>query len=208
MTSPSTSSLSLPPPPPDNRFRILLLEDDTQFATQILSFLAKAGFDCRHATEMQMGMDAFNQVQPHLLLSEAKSAGMDGLTFCGWVRTGSGIPVMLMGPNQEAAEIAALKIGADDYISLPLRPATLMARIVAQLRRCYRYNVPPKMENPFGLPVEEEESTGSLPPGWASCELCGYQGPRSKFEKEDWLGNVKMICPNCKSSDHVVISID
>ncbi|RYX84622.1 response regulator transcription factor [bacterium] len=208
MTSPSTSSLSLPPLPPDNKFRVLLIEDDTNFATQVLSFLAKAGFDCRHATEVQTAMDSFIQVQPHLILSEAQSTGVDGLTFCKWLRETSAIPVVLLGPAQESAEIAALKIGADDYIGLPLRPATLMARIVAQLRRAYRYNAPPKMDNPFGLPVEDEETTGKLPPGWASCELCGYQGPRTKFEKEDWLGNIKMICPNCKSSDHVVISID
>ncbi len=208
MTSPSATTLSMPPLPPDNRFRVLLLEDDTDFAAQILSFLVKTGFDCRHASSVQMGMDAFVQIQPHLLLSESQSAGVDGLTFCRWVRETSGVPVVMMGPNDEAAEIAALKMGADDYISLPLRPATLMARVVAQLRRAYRYNAPPKMDNPFGLPVEDEETTGTLPSGWASCELCGYQGPRAKYEKEDWLGNIKMICPNCKSSDHVVISID
>ncbi len=201
--------LVLPPVPPDNRFRVLLLEDDAAFATQILSFLVRTGFDCRHATDFPMGQNAFAQVQPHLLLTEAQSAGMDGLSFCKWARETSGVPIIMLGQNDEAAEIAALKTGADDYIALPLRPATLMARVVAHLRRAYKYNAPPpKFENPFGLPVEDEESTSNLPPGWASCDQCGYQGPRSKFEKEDWLGNVKMICPNCKSSDHVVISID
>ncbi|BCM90866.1 transcriptional regulatory protein AfsQ1 [Abditibacteriota bacterium] len=208
MTSSSTSSLSLPPVPPDNKFRVLLLEDDTEFAAQILSFLARTGFDCRHALSSQAGTDAFTQVKPHLVLSESQTAGVDGLTFCRWVRETSGIPVVMMGSNDEASEIAALKTGADDYIALPLRPAILMARVVAHLRRAYRYNAPPKFDNPFGLPVEDEETTGALPSGWASCELCGYQGPRSKYEKEDWLGNIKMICPNCKSSDHVVISID
>lgn len=198
----------MPPAPDDGRFRVLLLEDDVEFAAQVLSFLERTGFDCRHATDAQMGMSAFAQVQPHLLLSEAKSAGIDGLSFCRWVRESSSVPIVMMGTNEEAAEIAALKMGADDYIGLPLRPASLIARVVAQLRRAYRYNEPPKMDNPFGLPVEDEETVGALPSGWASCELCGYQGPRAKFEKEDWLGNIKMICPNCKETEHVVISID
>jgi DNA-binding response OmpR family regulator len=187
---------------------VLLLEDDVEFAAQVLSFLEKTGFDCRQAIDFQTGMSAFVQVQPHLLLSEAHSTGIDGLSFCRWVRESSGVPIVMMGANEEAAEIAALKMGADDYISLPLRPASLIARVVAQLRRAYRYNEPPKMDNPFGLPVEDEETVGALPSGWASCELCGYQGPRAKFEKEDWLGNTKMICPNCKETEHVVISID
>ncbi len=199
----------MPPAPPDNRFRLLLLEDNTEFAEKILTLLARTGFDCRMATDTQTGMSAFSQVQPHLLLCEAQSAGIDGHAICRWVRETNGVPVMMLGPNEEGAEIAALKIGADDYIALPLRPAALLARVVALLRRAYRYTAPPpKADNPFGLPVQDEEATSSLPAGWAQCELCGYAGPRSKYEKQDWTGNIKMICPNCKSSEHVVISID
>ena len=207
-TAPSTS-LVLPPAPPDNRFRILLLEDDAEFAAQILGFLARTGFECHHATEYSSGQHTFADLQPHLLLCEAQSAGIDGLAFCRWVREASGVPVMMMGASHEPSEIDALKTGADDYIALPLRPAALMARVVAQLRRAYRYNAPPKTyENPFGLPVEDEETTGALPAGWAACELCGHQAPRLQFEKEDLWGNIKMVCPSCRSSEHVVISID
>ena len=202
------ASLVLPPAPPDNKFRVLLIEDDMTFAEQVLTFLSKTGFDCRLASTVEMGMDAFEQVKPHLLLIEAKSEVIDGLTFCRWVRQKNGIPVMMIGKNDEAAEIAALKTGADDYIPLPLRPAALMARVVSHLRRAYRYSAPPKVDNPFGLPVEDEETSGNLPSGWAACELCGYQGPRGKFEKEDWLGSVKLICPNCKATEHIVFSLD
>jgi len=207
--STSAPTLSLPTAPPDNRFRVLLVEDNVEFAGKVLAVLSRTGFDCRMATDLSTAMSAFSQVQPHLLLCEAQSAGMDGHAFCRWARESSAVPVVMMGSNDEAAEIAALKIGADDYIALPLRPAALLARVVAQLRRAYRYNTPcPKLDNPFGLPVEDEEPGRVLPKGWAECELCGYTGPRTKYEKEDWLGNIKMICPNCKSSEHVIISID
>jgi len=208
MSTPAPT-LFLPPAPPDNRFRVLLVEDNVEFAEKVLAVLARTGFDCRMVTDSSTAMSAFSQVQPHLLLCEAQSAGVDGLAFCQWARESSSVPVVMRGPNDEAAEIAALKIGADDYIALPLRPAALLARVVAQLRRAPRYNAPcPKPDNPFGLPVEDEEPGRVLPAGWAECELCGYAGPRKKYEKEDWLGNTKMTCPNCKSSQHVVISID
>ncbi len=200
----------MPPAPPDNRFRVLLLEDDPDFAGRILTLLARTGFDCRTSTTSEDGMATFIDLQPHLLLTEAQSAGIDGHAFCRWVREKNSVPVLMLGPSEEGAEVAALKIGADDYISLPLRPAALLARVVAHLRRAYRYNAPPKpkFDNPFGLPVEDEQTTGALASGWAQCELCGYAGPRFKYEKEDWLGNTKMICPNCKSSEHIIISID
>jgi DNA-binding response OmpR family regulator len=198
----------MPPVPPDNRFRVLLLEDNTQFAEQILALLARTGFDCRMAPDSQSGMAAFAQVQPHLLLCEAQSEGVDGHAVCRWVRESNGVPILMLGPAEEGAEVAALKIGADDYLGLPLRPAALLARVVAQLRRAYRYNTPPKFDNPFGLPVDDQEGISALPSGWAQCELCGYAGPRFKFEKQDWIGNTKMMCPNCQSSEHVVISID
>jgi len=207
--STSVPTLSLPPIPPDNRFRILLVEDNVEFAEKVLAVLARTGFDCRIATDSATGVAAFSQVQPHLLLCEAQSAGVDGHAFCQWARETSGVPIVMIGSDDEAAEIAALKIGADDYIALPLRPAALLARVVAQLRRAYRYNAPPpKLDNPFGMLLEDEEPGRVLPKGWAECELCGYAGPRKKYEKEDWLGNTKMICPNCKSSEHVIISID
>lgn len=47
-----------------------------------------------------------------------------------------------------------------------------------------------------------------LPSGWTECELCGYRAPREQFEKEDLLGRIKLVCPNCKESEHVVYSLN
>lgn len=203
-------SLPLPAAPEDNRFRLLLLQDDEAAARLILGFLERTGFACGHATSAENGMTAFDQSHPHLLLVENSSSAIDGEAFCRSVREKSAIPILMIGPNDESAEVAAFKLGADDYLAQPLRPAILMARVVAHLRRAYRYNAPPKAEtpaNPFGLPVEDE-TEGILPSGWAQCDQCGHSGPRAQFEKKNVFDEIKMTCPNCRSTEHIVFSLD
>ena len=201
----------MPPAPSDNRFRLLLLEADETTAQKLLGFLEKTGFECRHATDSETGMEIFEAFEPHVIIMPALTPNVDGHAFCRWIRgeNESTIPILMRGAADEGAEVAAFKIGADDYLPAPLRPAVLMARVVAHLRRAYRYNAPSAPEqNPFGLPVEDDLPEDALPRGWAECELCGHRGPRPKFETEDIMGNMKLKCPSCRESDHVIISID
>ncbi len=202
-TSPTNA---MPAVPSDNVFRLLLLENDETTANTILSFLEKTGFDCQAAFSAEAGMALFKKQVPHLVILPALTPNIDGHAFCRWVREHSTIPILMRGVADESAEVAAFKIGADDYLPAPLRPAVLMARVVAHLRRAYRYNAPP--ENPFGLEVEADAPSNALPAGWAECELCGHRAPRRVFEKEDIMGRMKLICPRCNESDHVIISID
>ena len=202
---------TLPLAPEDNRFRLLLLEADETTAQTLLGFLQKTGFECRHATDSESGMEIFGDLKPHIVIMPALTSHIDGHAFCRWIRADSTIPILMRGAADEGAEVAAFKIGADDYLPAPLRPAVLMARVVAHLRRAYRYNTPPEpasSDNPFGLPVESDLPADALPRGWAECELCGFRGPRPKFEKEDIMGRLKLTCPSCRESDHVIISID
>ena len=204
----ATSNDSMPAAPDDNRFRLLLLENDETTATTILGFLEKTGFDCHGAIGEEAGMEMFNKIKPHLVIMPALTPTLDGHAFCRWIREQSKIPILMRGVADESAEVSAFKIGADDYLAAPLRPAVLMARVVSHLRRAYRYNAPPAAsDNPFGLPVEEVPAD-ALPAGWAECELCGHRGPRRTFEKEDAMGRMKLRCPKCGEPDHVIISID
>ena len=200
----------MPAAPSDNVFRLLLLEGDETTARTILAFLEKTGFDCRFAVDSEQGMVLFKQQIPHLVIMPALTPNIDGHAFCRWIREYSTIPILMRGVADESAEVAAFKIGADDYLPAPLRPAVLMARVVAHLRRAYRYNAPPApADNPFGLPVESDDVPANvLPAGWAECELCGHRAPRRIFEQEDMMGRMQLRCPRCNEPDHVIISID
>lgn len=67
----------------------------------------------------------------------------DGLAFCLRVwGARPGFPVLVLGPDDESALTAALSAGADDYLVLPLRPAEVVARVRAVLRRAPNGSAP------------------------------------------------------------------
>jgi DNA-binding response OmpR family regulator len=62
--------------------------------------------------------------------------GVDGFTVCQTVRTRSSIPVIILSARSDENDIVrALELGADDYLTKPFSPRTLLARIHAILRR-------------------------------------------------------------------------
>ena len=105
------------------------------------------------------------------------------------------------------------KIGADDYLGAPLRPAISDGA----RRRPSAPRLPLQHAARFGAPGQpvriarrrrRHTPENALPSGWAECELCGFRAPRPRFEKEDLMGRMKLQCPSCRESDHVIISID
>ena len=211
--------MSLPVAPTDNRFRLLILDDEEDSSNHVVALLDKAGFACRRAVDPVFV--GWSQINPHLLLLRRNTSLFDGLQVCTDIRegrTGAGttIPVVFLGPADETAEVLAFKAGADDYLSEPLRPNLLMARLVAQLRRAYRYNEPPKVAARLGgapLNLWDEDEEGApvgavVSSGFAECRLCGYSGSRQQFETEDMMGRVRAACPSCRSTEHIVFSLD
>ena len=66
-----------------------------------------------------------------------------------------------------------------------------MARVVANLRRVYRYDA-----ETTGAQTASETHAGV---DWPRCEDCGYIGPASRFQFTTPSGNLIAQCPNCKS---------
>lgn len=225
--------MSLPTAPEDAHFRVLLLTADDNLGRQLYFLLEKTGFEVRRVAEAMMGQAIWEGFAPHLVLADTRPLGLDGLAICRRARDDEAmIPILLLGAPEDAQEIAALKAGADDYLTEPFRLPVILARAVAHLRRAYRYNPQPvpamveeeEEETDEMLPFwEQDGSIGSasstngtagtpegdvLPPGWAECDLCGYRARREEFEKEDFTGKIKLVCPSCKESDHVVYSLN
>ena len=97
--------------------------------------LEGSGFEVVVATEANAALAAAADGQADIAVVDGRFAG-DGLSFCErlWDEL-PGFPVLLTGPNDENLITRALSTGADDYLVLPLRPAELVARVRAVLRR-------------------------------------------------------------------------
>lgn len=195
-----------PAPEGDEKFRILAVEDDSGIAQVILALLEPLGFDCRHAQDGSGAILAFHQFEPHLVMLDLMMPGMSGIEVLTRIREKSTVPVIVLTALDEHAQgLQAFKIGADDYIVKPFDPKMMMARVIAQLRRAYRY------DGPEPAPVREDSPrliTGAVAVGSATCDNCGYTGAHEEFETESITGKRELRCPRCHKTDYVSYDIE
>ena len=97
-----------------------------------------------------------------MVLLDVMMPGMDGFSVLRKIREISKIPALMMTARTEDYDkILGLELGADDYITKPYNPLEVMARIKAQLRRCYDYQEEKKGEGEilkaFGLELNLRE---------------------------------------------------
>ncbi len=117
--------------------RILIVDDDELLRNILAGYLEEQGFKtlmAANSTEMQKQRARFHC---HLLILDIIMQGEDGLSICQRLRAdGDKIPiVMLSGRDETVDRIIGLEFGADDYITKPVDPRELVARIKAVLRR-------------------------------------------------------------------------
>jgi two-component system, OmpR family, response regulator RegX3 len=97
--------------------------------------LEGAGFEVVVATDAGSAFASERAARADIAIVDCRFEG-DGLAFCEQLWADHpGFPVLLIGPNDENLVTKALTAGADDYLALPLRPAELVARVRAVLRR-------------------------------------------------------------------------
>ncbi|EAR10888.1 transcriptional regulatory protein RstA [Reinekea sp. MED297] len=122
---------------------ILLVEDDASLATWIADYLTNQGYDITLATN---GIDAVTLIrddQPDLVLLDVNLPGKDGFDVCREVRVFYHRPILIMTARlEETDEVLGLEMGADDYITKPVRPRALLARIKGLLKRELHNPVP------------------------------------------------------------------
>ena len=81
---------------------------------------------------------------PHLLILDIMMPRMDGLEVCRRVREHSAVPIIVLTAlDAESDKVAALDLGADDYLTKPFGVEELLARVRAVLRRTQAEVMPP-----------------------------------------------------------------
>ena len=201
--------MNLPEVPSNGKFRILVVEDDANIARLILLNLAKANMECLHAADGVLGLARFKEADPHLVITDIMMPNMNGMDMCAKIRELSSVPIIMMtAADSEEREMQGFKSGADDYVPKPFNPKLLLARVLANLRRVYRYDAS-AMAPPSATATAEPASVA--PPSsrgdWVTCEGCGYIGPRDKFQQTDSTGRTVLTCPICKQNS-VSFAID
>lgn len=119
-----------------NDMNILLVEDDEELAQWTKEYLSTKGFVVDVTSS---GIDAIARIcnsPPDLVLLDGMLPDIDGLDVCRQIRPlYDGPIIMLTARDEEIDEVLGLEVGADDYVTKPVRARALLARIRGQIRR-------------------------------------------------------------------------
>ena len=138
---------------------ILLVEDDIDLAEWIADYLSARDFKVTTCHRGDEAVDLILSLNPDIVLLDGMLPGMDGLDVCKTVRASFDNPIiMITARDEEIDEVLGLEMGADDYITKPVRARVLLARIRGLLRR----EVKARSEGKSKLTDDELESKGIL----------------------------------------------
>jgi DNA-binding response OmpR family regulator len=115
--------------------KLLLVEDDIRIANLISAFLVKQGFEVTTAASVQEARQIAS-VEHKLFILDLMLPDGNGVELAKELNSRFTTPtLMLTAVNEELQEIEALDAGIDDYLTKPIQPQRLLARIKALLRR-------------------------------------------------------------------------
>jgi DNA-binding NarL/FixJ family response regulator len=118
---------------------ILIVDDDESFRELVVLLLERAGYGAAQAASGEEALAAVNRERPAAVLLDVQLDGMSGYALCRELRDqfGEQLPIIfLSGARIEPSDrVAGLLIGADDYMTKPLDPDELVARVRRALTR-------------------------------------------------------------------------
>lgn len=121
------------------REKILLVDDEPDILEFLKYSLEKANYQVFTAKNGEEGVQLARSIQPDLILLDVMMPKMDGMEVCSIIREEKNIeqPIIafLTSRAEDYSQIAGFEVGADDYITKPIRPRVLISRIEALLRR-------------------------------------------------------------------------
>jgi two-component system alkaline phosphatase synthesis response regulator PhoP len=132
-----------------SRNTVLVVDDEPKLVKVVREYLEHDGYRVVSAGDGLEAMERFRRERPDLVVLDLMLPEIDGLEVCRRLRQQSQVPIiMLTARAEEVDELIGLELGADDYVTKPFSPRTLLARVRSVLRRT--------------TPVEDEEAPLSL----------------------------------------------
>lgn len=133
-------------------WRILIVEDDERLADLTKEYLESNGLVVSVEPNGTHAIERIKTEKPDLVVLDLMLPGEDGLSICRKVRPSYNGPIlMLTARTDDLDQVLGLEMGADDYMSKPVRPRVLLARIRALLRRIKEH---------AGMDTTAQESSG------------------------------------------------
>jgi two-component system alkaline phosphatase synthesis response regulator PhoP len=180
----------------------VLVVDDEEPILELLKYnLEKSGYEVKTAENGMKAVEIAKKFTPDLVLLDIMMPKMDGVETCRLIRE---IPemqksfvVFLTARSEEYSEVAAFDVGADDYITKPIKPRALMSRISALFRRDSKKEAPQSLITIGDLVIDRTSYTIklrnkeiNLPKKEFELLFFLAQNPNKVFSREDLLHNI------------------
>ena len=115
---------------------ILVVDDEEQIRRALESILSVRGYEVLLASTGEDGVESATRTPPDLAILDLTLPGMSGLEVCRRIRAWYKGPILVLSVrDSDADKVAALDLGADDYLTKPFSAPELLARVRALLRR-------------------------------------------------------------------------
>jgi DNA-binding response OmpR family regulator len=118
--------------------RVLVVEDEESVRELVGVYLRSAGFEVDYAVDGPEAIamaeaDSYETIVLDVMLPE-----LSGVEVCRRIRERSTVPIIILtARDNDLEKVAALEIGADDYVTKPFSPPELVARVRAHIRRAH-----------------------------------------------------------------------
>ena len=141
--------------------KILLVDDEPDILEIVGYNLQQEGFQIFTATNGREAVAMAKKEHPHLIIMDVMMPEMDGMEACEAIRKipelSDIIITFLTARSEDYSHVAGFEVGADDYISKPIKPKLLVSKVKSLLRRLKEEEVNSETLNVGGIEINREE---------------------------------------------------
>ncbi|MFH1320859.1 MAG: response regulator transcription factor [Bacteroidota bacterium] len=141
--------------------KILIVDDEPDILEFLRYNLEKEGYTVFTANNGNEAIEAAKRDVPDLIVLDVMMPGLDGVEVCRQLREipqfATTIIIFLTARSEDYSEIAGFDVGADDYITKPIRPRVLIVRIKALLKRKRVFDYPENIIRVGNIMIDNEK---------------------------------------------------
>ncbi|PQJ66880.1 response regulator [Photobacterium angustum] len=148
--------------------KMIIVEDDSKLQKMLQEYFVSQDFDVKTLDDGSNATQTILEDQPDIVLLDLMLPVTDGLTICRQTRAHyRGKILMLTASDDDFDQVAGLETGADDYVTKPIKPRVLLARVRSLLRRQEAIVIPDEDANNLHFGQLTLKNT------YKKCELAG-----------------------------------
>lgn len=140
--------------------KVLVIDDDADILELLIYNLEKEGYEVKSAANGLEGIEVAKQFMPDLILMDIMMPIMDGIEAGKIIKNTEKLKhihlLYLTARAEEYSEVAAFEVGADDYLTKPIKPRALLSRINAFFRKETQKSSDEGVLNIAGLTINKE----------------------------------------------------